>query len=104
MYTDKELYASFVQGKFISSGLWSVSRHPNYFGEILLWIGMYVSSSHMLEGGEHVAMLAPLFTTFLLTKVSGIPMLERSGLKRWGSDPSYQQYLKNTAVLVPFLY
>ena len=92
------------QGKFITTGLWSTSRHPNYFGEILVWLGLYISSSHMLEGWEHLSVISPIFTTLLLTKVSGIPMLEASANKRWGSDPAYQNYVKNTALLIPFLY
>jgi len=91
-------------GKFITSGLWSLSRHPNYFGEILLWTGLYLTSTSVLRGWEHFGVLSPLLTATLLTKVSGIPMLEKSGLKRWGTDPAYQQYLKNTPVLIPFLY
>lgn len=92
------------QGRFITSGLWSISRHPNYFGEILMWLGIYLSSSTTFKGWEHVGVLSPIFVTFLLTKVSGIPLLEQAASKRWGSDPLYQAYVKRTSVLVPFLY
>ncbi|XP_041478362.1 uncharacterized protein C594.04c-like [Lytechinus variegatus] len=91
-------------GKFINTGLWSISRHPNYFGEILCWLGLYVSASSSLTGWEHLTAISPIFVTLLLTKVSGIPLLEKYGLKKWGSDPSYQNYLRKTAVLVPFLW
>nr|XP_054767679.1 uncharacterized protein LOC129274953 [Lytechinus pictus] len=91
-------------GKFINTGLWSISRHPNYFGEILCWLGLYVSASSSLTGWQHLTAISPIFVTLLLTKVSGIPMLEKYGLKKWGSDPSYQNYLRKTAVLVPFLW
>ncbi|CAH1788721.1 unnamed protein product [Owenia fusiformis] len=89
-------------GKFISSGLWSICRHPNYFGEILLWCGLYISASSTFKGKEYLSAISPLFTFFLLTRVSGIPMLEKSGLRRWGKDPSYLEYLKNTPSLIPF--
>ena len=150
------------QGKFINHGLWSISRHPNYFGEILCWLGIYVVSTSVLKGVEHIGkhflislsfsiklvldwglyknlscpcqglvvvslgrwwwfevieslecksvicfipgVISPLFVMFLLTKLSGIPMLEKSGMKRWGSEVRYQEYVKNTAVLVPFIW
>jgi len=91
-------------GKFINSGLWSISRHPNYFGEILMWSGIYLSSTSVLKGWEHVSIISPLLLTYLLTRVSGIPLLERAGLKRWGDDPEYQEYIKNTAKLVPYIW
>lgn len=91
-------------GKFISTGLWSISRHPNYFGEILLWLGLYIAATPSLRGWKHVGAISPLFVTFLLTKISGVPMLEKSGLRRWGGDPGYQAYLRDTAVLIPFLW
>merc|ERR1712004_50407 len=92
------------KGQFIRSGLWGISRHPNYFGEILAWSGLFLSASSVMHGWEHLSIVSPLFVTFLLTKVSGIPMLEKAGLKRWGTDPAYQQYLKSTAVLIPYLW
>ncbi|XP_072167959.1 uncharacterized protein [Diadema setosum] len=91
-------------GKFITTGLWSISRHPNYFGEILCWLGLYISASSALSGWQHLTAVSPILVTFLLTRVSGIPLLEKHGMKRWGSDPKYQEYLKKTAVLVPFLW
>ncbi|CAL1547301.1 unnamed protein product [Lymnaea stagnalis] len=91
-------------GKFINTGLWSISRHPNYFGEILMWSGLYVSASSTLKGWEHISIISPLFLTFLLTNVSGIPPLEAAGQKRWGSDPDYVAYVKNTAKLIPYIW
>ena len=98
------LHYSFFQGKFISSGIWSLSRHPNYFGEILLWSGLYLSASSVFKGAEFASVLSPMFVALLLTKVSGIPMLERYGMKKWGQDPNYLAYVKNTPVLVPFIW
>lgn len=89
------------QGKFICTGLWAYSRHPNYLGEIILWCGVYISSTNILVGANHIACLSPLFVIFLLTKVSGIPLLEKSADEKWGSNPAYQKYKANTGCLVP---
>lgn len=88
-------------GRFINTGLWAWCRHPNYFGEIVLWVGMAVAAIPVLTGGLWIALISPVFVTFLLTKVSGIPLLDRSALKRWGEDPSYQAYRRSTPVLIP---
>jgi steroid 5-alpha reductase family enzyme len=87
--------------KFIQSGLWAYSRHPNYFGEILLWFGVAIAAFPVLQGWQHIALISPFFVTLLLTKISGIPMLEQSADEKWGDDPQYQLYKKNTSVLIP---
>ena len=87
--------------KFIKTGLWKYSRHPNYFGEIVLWLGIAVIAYPTLVGWQYAALASPIFVTFLLVKVSGVKLLEESGLKRWGSDPAYQEYIANTSVLFP---
>ncbi|KFM63539.1 hypothetical protein X975_19521, partial [Stegodyphus mimosarum] len=92
------------EGKFISSGLWSISRHPNYLGEILLWFGLYFSASSTFKGSEMLTVLCPVFDMFLITKVSGVPPLEKHGLKKWGHDPKYIEYVKNTALIVPYFW
>ncbi|XP_064614376.1 uncharacterized protein LOC135478042 [Liolophura sinensis] len=92
------------KGQFIQSGLWSISRHPNYFGEILVWTGLYLSASSVMSGLQYASVISPLFVTFLLTKVSGIPLLERAAEKRWGHQPIYQDYVRKTAVLVPYIW
>ena len=61
---------------YITEGLWKYSRHPNYFGEIIMWIGITASCSQQFHSIEWMGWLSPLFTTFLLIKVSGIPMIE----------------------------
>lgn len=92
------------QDRFVDTGLWKYSRHPNYFGEICMWIGLYISSSHMLNGKERwLGLLSPVFTTLLLSFVSGIPLLERRAMKQLGSDSAYLAYRKRTPVLIPFV-
>uniref|UniRef100_H2Z7C9 Uncharacterized protein n=1 Tax=Ciona savignyi TaxID=51511 RepID=H2Z7C9_CIOSA len=90
-------------GNFINTGLWSISRHPNYFGEILLWVGIFIIASSDLYGWKWICILSPAFVYYLLNYVSGIPLLERSGLKRYGDMPAYKNYINNVPVLVPFI-
>lgn len=91
------------RGKFIRSGLWSRSRHPNYFGEILLWIGVAIIALPVLQGWQWVALISPLFVTLLLTRVSGVPLLEQKADTKWGGQPDYEAYKQNTPVLIPRL-
>ena len=91
------------EGRFINTGLWARSRHPNYFGEILLWAGLAVMAIPYLSGAQWVVMLSPLFVYALLTRISGIPTLARRGQQLWGNDPDYQTYLNNTPRLIPRL-
>ena len=86
--------------RFIASGLWAWSRHPNYFGEIVLWFGVAVIASPVLQGWQYVTLLSPVFVYFLLTKVSGIPLLEASARKRWGGDGAYERYTASTSPLL----
>lgn len=88
-------------GRFITSGLWAWSRHPNYFGEIVLWIGIAVMAAPVLAGGQLVTLASPLFVVFLLTRVSGVRMLERQAERRWGNEPDYIAYREGTSALVP---
>lgn len=89
------------RGRFITTGLWAWSRHPNYFGEITLWVGIAVIAAPALSGWQYLTLVSPLFVTLLLTKVSGIPLLEARGRRNWGDDPDYRDHLARTPVLVP---
>jgi len=89
--------------KFISSGLWKYSRHPNYLGEIILWLGISLISFSSLKGFQYVTLISPIFTYLLLVNVSGINFLEKSGKKKWGHLESYKKYLKETPRLFGFL-
>jgi steroid 5-alpha reductase family enzyme len=91
------------RGKFISTGLWSRSRHPNYFGEIVLWVGVAIIALPVLQGWQWVALISPVFVTLLLTKVSGVPLLEKKADEMWGGQEDYEAYKKNTPVLIPRL-
>jgi len=91
------------KGKFIHTGLWAKSRHPNYFGEILLWVGVAVIALPVLEGWQWVALISPVFVALLITKVSGVPHLEKKADRKWGGQADYEEYKKNTPVLIPKL-
>lgn len=86
---------------FIKSGLWAYSRHPNYFGEITLWFGIAIAAIPALHGWQFVTLISPVFVTLLLTKLSGVPMLEAKAEERWKDDEDYQAYKANTPVLWP---
>jgi steroid 5-alpha reductase family enzyme len=89
--------------KFITTGLWKYSRHPNYLGEIILWFGISIISFSSLQGMELVTLISPVFTYFLLVNVSGIRILEYNGNRKWGNLESYKKYIKNTPRLLgPF--
>lgn len=87
---------------WIDEGIWHYSQHPNYFGEILMWCGIYLSSStEMTAMTKIITAISPIFVTFLLTKVSGIPLLRKANLKKWGHLPEFQKYLNETSQLIP---
>lgn len=88
---------------YITTGLWARSRHPNYFGEILLWTGLFVSGIGHYNGTAWLTITSPLLTYILLTRVSGIPMLEKRADRKWADDPEYVAYRDKTPVLIPRL-
>ena len=91
------------QGKWIDSGLWSYSRHPNYLGEIMLWTGIACFGISCFSGMERLAWISPIFIYLLLTKISGVPILDRRGLEKWGDQPEYHKYREETPTLLPGL-
>ena len=88
-------------GRFIQSGLWAWSRHPNYFGEIVLWAGVAIIAFPVLQGWQLATLISPVFVALLLTRISGVPLLERRADKEWGDNPEYQRYKAATPSLIP---
>lgn len=82
-------------GKIMTTGLWAKTRHPNYFGEILMWWGIFVIS--LSAGGWYLSIIGPVLITLLITKVSGVPMLE----KKYEDDPAFKEYAAKTPALFP---
>ena len=89
------------RARFVTSGLWRYSRHPNYFGEMLVWWGLFVFAVPFLHGAAFAVVVGPVFITLLLLFVSGIPLLERSAEAKYGEDPAYREYKRRTSILVP---
>ncbi len=87
--------------QFIHTGLWSLSRHPNYFGEIILWIGIVIITIPSINGWQYIIFISPIFVYFLLTSISGINLLEAKADKKWGDLDSYKKYKKETPELIP---
>lgn len=89
------------RNRFIQTGLWAWSRHPNYFGEIMLWTGIALIAFPVLQGVQHLTLISPIFVYLLLTKVSGIPLLDARAMGRWGDSAEYLEYRNRTPVLFP---
>ena len=88
-------------GRFIRHGLWAWSQHPNYFGEILLWTGIALCALPALDGWQHATLASPVFVWLLLTRISGVRMLDATARRRWGDDPDYLEYTARTPRLMP---
>lgn len=88
-------------GRFIRHGLWAWSRHPNYFGEIVLWTGVALMATPVMQGWQWLGWISPVFVLWLLTKVSGVPMLEKRADEKWGGQSDYEAYKAATPVLLP---
>jgi steroid 5-alpha reductase family enzyme len=91
------------KGSFITSGLWAISRHPNYFGEITLWIGIAIIALPVLRGWQYATLISPVFVYLLITRASGVPLLEKKAEATWGGQEAYEAYKRRTPVLVPFV-
>jgi steroid 5-alpha reductase family enzyme len=90
------------KGRFIQTGLWAWSRHPNYFGEIVLWVGVAIVTLPVLQGWQWVTLISPVFVALLITRVSGVPMLEKRADEKWGGQADYEAYKERTPVLIPW--
>ena len=88
---------------FINEGLWKRSRHPNYFGEITLWLGITLMALPVLVGLQLITLISPIFVYILLTKISGVSMQEARAKKKWKDNEEYNDYLQNTPMLIPRL-
>ena len=86
---------------FIQSGLWRSIRHPNYLGEILVWLGIFVACLPWLEGIEWMAVASPIWIFVLLRYISGIPLLEERANEKYGKLAKYQEYVQKTGRLLP---
>ena len=86
--------------RFIDTGLWSWSQHPNYFGEITLWLGLTLLTFPVLSGWQLATLISPIFVYLLLTRVSGIPTLDRLAKQKWGSDSDDTAYVQATSKLM----
>lgn len=91
------------KGKFIDRGLWKISRHPNYFGEILCWLGIYITVFLSFSGREVLlALIGPLYITVVLLFLTGIPTVEKRSDQKFGNDPAYLEYRRRTSMLIPW--
>ena len=88
------------RNRFITTGVWSWSQHANYFGEITLWFGLALVALPVLSGWQLATLISPVFVYFLLTKVSGIPLLDRLAKQKWGTDSDYLSYTQATSKLL----
>lgn len=96
---DRQL-AAFIKnpankGKIMQSGLWKLSRHPNYFGEATQWWGIYILALSLPDGWKMI--VGPLTITFLILFVSGIPLLE----KKYEGRTDFEEYKKRTSIFIP---
>lgn len=87
--------------EFITTGVWSWCQHPNYFGEMTMWSGIFLSCVNQFAGVEKLSIMSPMFVMYLLRYVSGVPLLQKAASKRFGTDPVFQRYARQTNLLFP---
>jgi len=88
-------------GKWIQCGLWKFSRHPNYFGELLVWWGLFIIAFGFLTGALWLTILGPIYLTLLLLFVSGVPTLENKYDQRYKDNGDFQRYKESTSLIIP---
>jgi len=92
------------RGKHVTGGVWNWSRHPNYFGEIILWLGIFLSSSSVYEANTrwaYFSIFSVIFTYFILVYGTGMPPAEQRSNKKWAGKPEWEAYKQRTSVLIP---
>ena len=101
--SQKNTFRSYEENKdkFITTGLWAKSRHPNYFGEIMLWTAIALIALPSLGGAQYLTLISPFFTYILLVHISGVRMLEDMGNKKWGHLEEYKNYKDKTPRIIP---
>ena len=92
------------RNRWISHGLWSIIRHPNYLGEILVWLGLFISASSTFNFPEYASGISLVFVVYVLVKLTGISILERRNLRAWNDNPQFMEYFRSTNRLIPWLY
>jgi len=90
--------------KWINTGLWKYSRHPNYLGEIMMWVGIFIFAIPYLTDLSWLTVISPLYILILLLFVSGVPTLEKKDDERYKDNKEYMEYKKNTGILLPKIF
>lgn len=90
------------KGKWIATGLWGVSRHPNYFGELLCWWSIFALVAPQLAAWSWLTILGPLHISVLILFVSGIPTLEKHYAKVYAENAAFKRYQRRTSLLIPW--
>lgn len=85
------------KGKIMQTGLWKYTRHPNYFGEAVMWWAVWIVSMSTLSWINLIGIIGPIFITYLLLFVSGVPLLE----KKYKDNEAFQAYAKKTSIFFP---
>lgn len=101
--SQKFIFKSKAENKdrFMNEGIWKYSRHPNYFGEIVMWWALALQGIFIYQGFQWLYFIGPVFISLMLIFVSGIPLLAKSAEAKWGTDPAYREYRAQTSLLIP---
>ena len=92
------------RNRWIGHGVWSIIRHPNYLGEILVWLGLFVSASSTFNLPEYVSGISLVYVVYVLVKLTGISILERRNLRTWKNNALFMEYFRSTYRLIPWVY